>query len=269
MFCSKCGTTKVDGKCPNCDQVISSEQATLEINNLENSSPNVVDAVVNNKITINKKFIIIAGIVLVLVTVIILIFMNKNPARSKVLVEVKESKDLQFKIGDKKYKLGEQLSIYKKDGITYNTEYVKDDAIVYSDSIMTQTFYDNEGKPLFFGAFYCPSGDDCSYDESILIKANFYESSDVVIDDYIEFGMNYDDIVEKYGKEDGTFYQNEELLVWTLGGTGKIGEPYYILYFDNSGWFSTGDLVDIRMGVWWYDGEYEHTVVKEEVSNEK
>ena len=271
MFCGKCGATSVNGKCPQCDIVVQATQTpTAPMNQMPSeTSPLNTPPVSIDKKPIDKKIFIIAGIVLVVLVAGIIIFMNREPARAKTLVEIKESDDLSFKIDDKSYQLGEKLSVYKKDGISYNTEYVKEDATVYSDSFMTQTFYDKDGTPLFFGAFYCPKEDECSYDESILIKANFYESSDVVIDDYIKFGMDYDDIVEKYGKEDGTFYQNEELLVWALGGTGKIGEPYYILYFDNSGWFSTGDLTDIRMGVWWYEGEYEHTVVRKEVPNER
>ena len=40
-----------------------------------------------------------------------------------------------------------------------------------------------------------------------------------------------------------------------IGDDGKIGEPYYLLRFNSS-----GRLEEIRIGVWWYEDEYEYTL---------
>ena len=133
-------------------------------------------------------------------------------------------------------------------------------------------FYDKEKVAQFLGAFYCAESEKCKYDDTLLIKINFYEDSEVVVNDFIKYGVKYDEIVEKYGKEDGAFYQDEELLVWTFGEKGKIGTPYYVLRFDNDSFLANGEITEIRMGIWWYEEEYKHSVKpisKEETSDEK
>ena len=67
-------------------------------------------------------------------------------------------------------------------------------------------------------------------------------------------------------------YQDEELLVWTFGEKGKVGTPYYVLRFDNNSFLADGEITEIRMGIWWYEEEYKHSVKpisKEETSDEK
>ena len=243
MFCGKCGNKIDGGICPNCDNL-----STNEVLKTKN----------------NKKLILFCSIaVLFLLAVILFFVLNSKNQRSETLTNLEKNDYLKFSLDDNTFYLGDTVSDYKLKKYSYDETYLSEDAYVASDSIISQTFYNEKEEAQFLGALYCKDGSNCSYDDTILVKINFYEDSDVVVNEYIKFGMTYDDIVEKYGKEDGKFYQDSELLVWTFGEKGKIGEPYYILRFDNGGWFSTGDLIEIRIGVWWYDGEYEHTVIKE------
>jgi len=65
-----------------------------------------------------------------------------------------------------------------------------DDSYIESDSVVLENFYfDNKVK--FLGAIYCGEDKKCSYDNSILLKANFYSKSDVVIDDFIKIGTKF------------------------------------------------------------------------------
>lgn len=256
MFCGFCGG-KLDssGMCTNCVKPA--------------KQPEVPPTPTNSNKNDKKMFVaivIIVGVFSILALVLFLSAIRGNgddKKRSKVLTSLEKSEYLKFTIGEDEFYLGDKISTYKSKKISYNDEYVDENSKIASDSIMSQTFYNVDEEAQFLGALYCQAGDECSYDDSIMVKINFYEDSDVVVNDYIKFGMYYEDIVEKYGKEDGTFYQDSELLVWTFGEKGKVGEPYYILRFDEGGWFSLGDLIEIRIGVWWYEGEYEHTVIKD------
>ena len=75
------------------------------------------------------------------------------------------------------------------------------------------------------------------------------------LDDFLRIGLTYEEVKEKYGKEDGEFYQDESFLVWTFGEGGKIGNPYYLVKFN-----SNERVEEIRIGVWWYEDEYEYTL---------
>lgn len=256
MFCGFCGG-KLDssGMCTNC--VKPAKQPEVP--------PTPTNSNKNNK----KMFVatvIIVGVFSILALVLFLSAIRGNgddKKRSETLVNLEKNEYLKFTLGEDEFYIGDKISTYRSKNYSYDERYIDENAKVKSDSIMSQTFYNELDDAQFLGAMYCPAGDECLYDDTSLIKINFYEESDVVVNDYIKFGMSYDDIVEKYGKEDGTFYQDSDLLVWTFGEKGKIGEPYYILRFDNGGIWSLGDLYEIRIGVWWYEGEYEHTVIKD------
>ena len=81
------------------------------------------------------------------------------------------------------------------------------------------------------------------------------KDTDIIINDYIKIGMKYDDVVDEYGEEDGKFYQDKSFLVWSLGEKNKIGEPYYLLKFNSS-----KKVEEIRIGIWWFEEEFEHIV---------
>lgn len=246
MFCGKCGNKIDGGRCPNCD-------------NLNNQLVDTAIKTENNK----KIFLFCSIIALFLIVVVLFFVLNSKNQRSETLTNLEKSDYLKFSLDGNTFYLGDKVSDYRLKKYSYDETYLSEDAHVASDSIISQTFYNEQEDAQFLGALYCKEGSNCSYEDTVIVKINFYEESDVIVNDYIKFGMKYDDIVKKYGKEDGQFYQDSELLVWTFGEKGKIGEPYYILRFDNSGWFSTGKLIEIRIGVWWYEGEYEHTVIKE------
>lgn len=259
MFCGNCGG-KLDsnGLCSNCAKTVTKQPlVNQEINNNDNSNKN------------NKRIFIIIGAIVSILLVGVLLFVllaNNNNSddkkRSKTLENLEKNEYLKFTLDDNDFYIGDKVSIYKSKNISYNDKYVDENSKISSDSIMSQTFYNVDEDAQFLGAMYCPAGNDCDYDDTKLIKANFYKDSNVVVNGKLKFGMTYNDVVRLYGDEDGTFYQDSDLLVWTFGEKGKIGEPYYILRFDNGGIWSLGDLYEIRIGVWWYEGEYEHTVIK-------
>lgn len=256
MFCGFCGG-KLDssGMCTNC--VKPAKQPEVP--------PTPTNSNKNNK----KMFVaivIIVGVFSILALVLFLSAIRGNgddKKRSETLVNLGKNEYLKFTLGEDEFYIGDKISTYRSKNYSYDERYIDENAKVKSDSIMSQTFYNELDDAQFLGAMYCPAGNDCDYDDTKLIKANFYKDSNVVVNGKLKFGMTYNDVVRLYGEEDGTFYQDSELLVWTFGEKGKIGEPYYILRFDNGGIWSLGDLYEIRIGVWWYEGEYEHTVIKD------
>lgn len=258
MNCNRCGFLLINNSkfCENCGNKI-------EINNKT-----------KKKFFQNKKtlFIIASCLIIILLITIIIIYINSKNIRSEILTNIEHNDYLKFTIDEQEFYVGNKVQDFQKKNYSYDKQYITADDYIIKDSIMMQTFYLNE-EPKFLGAMYCNDDNNCKYNETTIVKINFYSDSNVIVNDFIKHGLSYDEIVEKYGKEDGKFYQNEDMLVWTFGEKGKIGEPYYILRFDTGGWFSSDKLIDIRIGVWWYDGEYEHTVIKNSVgggeSNEK
>lgn len=212
----------------------------------------------------NKKFLNIIIICLISIALIIILYNLFKPKRAETLVSMPKNDYYKFTIDGKDYFLGDKITSLKS-ALNYDTNF-KD--IVYSDSISTRTFFNIDGKEQFLGAVYCSKDNDCVHDDTVLVKANFYESTSVVVNDFIKNGITYEEVVEKYGKETGHFYQDEEMLIWSFGN--KIGDPYYILRFDNYSWSSVNYITEIRIGVWWYDEEYQHTLIstqKDEVKN--
>jgi len=262
MNCTKCGQPIQSGYlfCNNCG-------ALVDVNA---NSANVVNQPVNNymppveskpKKNILKEIVlwirknqkICAGIIIVGLVLAIIIVLTQEK-RSETLMELEKDSHMQFAFGEEKYYLGQDAKALNKKGITYQNGEISDNDFIPGDSITVYPFYLGD-KPIFLGALYCPLEDKCKYEDAILIKANFYERSNVVINDFLQIGMSYDEIKEKYGKEDGKFYQDENVLVWAFGEKGKIGQPYYLLGFN-----SYDDLEEIRVGIWWYPEEFEYTV---------
>ena len=222
-----------------------------------------VDNVVSNpqpvvKKGINKKIIKYIFIVLILALLVVggvfvYNFLTKED-RTETLTEISKSDKNMFMLGEEKFHIGDTVSELKKKGLSYEDNLIKDTDYIVSDSIAVYPFY-YEGEAVFLGALYCPSEENCKYDDAVLIKANFYDDADVVVDETIKIGMYYDEIKDEYGKKAGKFYQDKDFYVWTFGDDGKIGEPYYLLRFNSS-----GRLEEIRIGVWWYEEEFEYTV---------
>lgn len=262
MKCLSCGGEIFENEviCPHCGSIVEKKQ-DIEDGKVEKQEVNK-----SNNANKNRLFIVIGVCVLLIIFFIVIITLNSGPSkRAKTISKIEKNDYLKFSIGDEIFYLGDATLTYQKKNYSFENDYFTGEERVYSDSISVQPFYNND-ESKFLAALYCAKTEDCTYDESIVVKVNFYENKDLVVNDFLKFGMKYDEVVEKYGKEDGTFYQDNSLLVWTFGGTGKVGEPYYILRFDNYGILTKNELIDIRVGIWWYDGEYERTLVKEEGS---
>ena len=253
MLCKKCGFQMNEDAdfCPNCG-------AAKEIQSEEKRNNLPILGTIYQK----KKIIFIIGALLIILFGGIIFFLSKSNEREKILMNIEKNNHLKFPLNGEDFYLGDTTSSFKEKNLTYEDDYLSSDDRINSDSISVQPFYHNEEEQ-FLGSLYCAKKESCKYEDSILVKANFYSDSEVIIDDYIKFGMSYDDVVKKYGKEDGKFYQGNNSFVWSFGEKGKIGEPYYILTFDQNWLVDMGGLVDIRVGVWWYENEYEHTVIKE------
>ena len=264
MLCTKCGyeTTEKESFCGKCGTKIVSTD--FEVENLEGSIVSEVDnpstkTGFDKSKKVLKIILVILILAIVVAGIIFSIYFFMKPDRKEILLNLDRNKYVKFKLDDQYYYIGDDVSKLNKNKITYDTGFGKD--IVYSDSISTRSFYNENKKLLFLGALYCSSKDNCSHNDTMLVKANFYPDSKVVVNEYIKFGMDYDDVVEKYGKEDGIFYQDEELYVWTFGD-GEIGDAYMILRFETGGLFSSGGINEIRLGVFWYEGESDHIIEK-------
>lgn len=273
MNCKKCGNLldETSTVCEKCGEVILKNDDTSL--NVENKTFDIVTPLVNtdtvtnveNKSVItfkdqiqmllnNKKFVSIVGILLlILVAWRGIDYLNKED-RTETLITLKEKDNLKFTIDGNDYYLGEKISSLKKNKLIYENGYVESNDYILSDSITVYPFY-YEDTPVFLGALYCSSEENCKYDDAVLIKANFYQNSNVLIDDFLRIGLTNEEVKEKYGKEDGEFYQDESFLVWTFGEEGKIGNPYYLVKFN-----SNERVEEIRIGVWWYEDEYEYTL---------
>lgn len=273
MNCKKCGNLLDETSivCAKCGEVILKNDDTSL--NVENKTFDIVTPLVNtdtetkleNKPVIsfkdqiqmllnNKKFVSIVGILLlILIAWRGIDYLNKED-RIETLITLKEKDNLKFTIDGNDYYLGEKISSLKKNKLIYENGYVESNDYILSDSITVYPFY-YEDTPVFLGALYCSSEENCKYDDAVLIKANFYQNSNVLIDDFLRIGLTYEEVKEKYGKEDGEFYQDESFLVWTFGEEGKIGNPYYLVKFN-----SNERVEEIRIGVWWYEDEYEYTL---------
>lgn len=269
MICEKCGKELGEDStvCKDCS---SKEETKLET--VSETNEGVKDSKSAKKnFKLNSKYIMVVGCVVVLAFVFFFVYKNNskpNKNRSKVLLNLEKEKQLKFTLDEQEFYIGDKISSYQEKGYDYTNIMVDDDDLIPSDSISIQTFY-NKNKASFLGALYCSSSEACKYEDTIMVKINFYKNSKVLVDDYLKIGMKYEEVVKKYGKEDGKFYQDDTYLVWALGEKGKIGQPYYLLKFDTNSLLPSNAITEIRIGVWWYDGEYEHTILKNTNKEEK
>lgn len=210
----------------------------------------------NKKKKFIKLIIILLGCVVLFIGCFLLFYYGekKNDESSE---EVKKKEDLYyyFKIENREYKLGDLISNYESRGFSYKDDFYSDKNLVVSNGFISHNFY-FKSKPVFYGGFTCQNSTNCSYSDSNLIKINFYHNlEDLLVGGYIKYGLSYEDVVNKLGEPDGKFYMNSDEYVWAFYEKGKIGTPYYILEFD-----SDNVISGIKIGLWWYDEEYEYTV---------
>lgn len=194
-------------------------------------------------------------IILIILLIIIFIFVINSNKEVKEQTPQKDSY-YSFKVDGKEILIGEEVSYYEKKGYSYKDNYYSKNDFIVSDGFMPHLFY-KDGNPVMYAAMHCQKQDKCNYSEAHIIKINFYDTiGKVTLADFITIGTTYDEVEEKLGKPDGTIYTNDNEKVWSFYDKGKIGNPYYALEFDS------GKVVNIKIGVWWYEDEYEHTIKK-------
>lgn len=243
---------------------------TTEINSISGygSGPQILNTETNNfdiKEFINKNktlLMIIGGIVLVIIIVVIL--MNTvfkkgvddiDSSRINTLKDYKPINEVKFKMLDKEYSIGDNVTKYLKDGyVIYESSINKES--VPADTIVAKTFY-YEDKPMFLAAIYCPKKEACKYEETKIIKINFYQNSRVEVNGVKAFS-SYSTLQEAIGEEKGTYKEDKFTKLWEFG-KGNIGDAYYMITFS-----SYNSVTEFRIGLWWYDGERDHTI---EVNN--
>ncbi len=265
MFCPNCGTNLPQGSefCSNCGTHLQEfqSQQTIPENSSEtmtemfsSKSKNLMNPIIDkikNFIKQNKKmcFIILMSLVLLIGGIIV------YKAVSNYYYE--KNIHYSFKIDGKEFKIGEKVSYYEKKGYTYKDEYYKDTDIIVADGFIPHSFY-SDNKAVMYAAIHCKEKENCHYSNGTIVKINFYNNiGEVMLSDFIKIGTTYDEIVSKLGEPDGKFYMNNSEYVWAFYDKGKINNPYYVLEFDSS-----KKVVRMKIGMWWYDGEYEYTVKK-------
>lgn len=250
MFCNNCGNFIGDEEvCKRCKNIIK-----LSVPRQKNFPSNRF----NNISLFKNKYIFIIG-VLILIFVGFMIFNSER--RVNIMKNMDQNSKLKITIDNVDFYLGDSVSSYLDKGYDYKKNNL---SVIAPDSIILQPFYKDDNQK-FLATLYCADNKECEYNDAQIIKINFYSQKNIVINDLIKLNTSYDEIVEKYGKETGKYYQDNNILVWSLGN-GKIGEPYFALKFKKSYLYGKMLVSDIRIGIWWYEGEYEHVI---EVENEK
>ena len=181
----------------------------------------------------------------------------RKPYYEKLFKEDKST--ISFSIDKDKFNIGDKYSKFTSLGYYSNNS----DYTIKYDSIIVDTIYKN-GKAYLLATLYCPNKTGCKYEDSILMKANLYNNSSVTVNDKINYNMSYDAVVKVLNKPIGVLNQDSSYYVWATGK--NVGDKYIFIKF-SYGLFSYG-ISEIRVGTWWYKGEFEH-VVKEGVPNEK
>lgn len=255
MFCSNCGSKlcKYNSRCNVC-KINSGQDNKIFSNQYKNFQK-------TNVFKQNKCWFWIIILVIIVSLLFIYILVNRPNKRRDALLNIERTDYTKFILDNKEFYIGDKVWEYKKKDISFEDKYLTEQSYVESDSIAMHNFYNKSKESQFLGMFYCAKFEKCKYEDTLLIKINFYPNSNVIVNDFIKYGIKYDEVVKAYGEEDGTFYQDEDFLVWTFGDKGKIGNPYYLLRFDNNSFFSQGKLSEIRIGIWWYEDEYKHSVV--------
>ena len=239
MYCISCGKVleKKELICSNCG----SSQINNVIQEQKKSKTN----------RIKLKHMILIFFILILIIISIMLLNNRNNDATK------KASYYTFSVGNKEFLIGEKVSYYEKKGFSYKDDYYSDNSFIVPDGLLTQSFYKNN-EAVMYAAMHCRQEKKCDFSDANVIKINFYESiGKVKFADFITLGTTYEEIVKKIGEPDGKFYMNEKEYVWSFYDKGKMDNPYYVLEFDNS-----KKVVNMKIGMWWYEGEYEYTVKK-------
>jgi hypothetical protein len=166
MLCSKCGSEVLEGnkfctKCGTKVDIINENQPTqqsvdkvLEMPILSDivSEENVekfVEFDSKTKKANKKKFIfLILGLILIILLVFGGLWLVNviKPSRTEVLTHIERDTRVSFKLSDEIYYIGDRINKIRVDGYDYDSNFGQD--IVYSDSISTRSFYDENGKDL-------------------------------------------------------------------------------------------------------------------------
>lgn len=159
-----------------------------------------------------------------------------------------------FTINDKSYRIGDSTEKFINDGYTIGTVLSGVNA-----HTMLPVPFSLDGEVKFLGFVYNPSNKNCDVKDTILVKINFYQCSNVTIGDSLTFD---NESAEKIlGKKTGTFYQSKKVSVWATGK--EVGDSYVLIYYgaDPDSLFSSISCnLEIRIGVWCFEGEYEQCV---------
>ena len=207
------------------------------------------------------KIVVILSVVIAIIVGAVLggikIYQQATKETKKVesLTEIKNKKG-NFMIVDDELRVGGTYKDLKKAGYEFDSRYISEDDVISYDMIYVQTVL-KDGKEQFLGMFYCGNKEGCKYEDTVLLKVTFFANTNYLVADVISSSSTYEAIKEKFGKEKGYFKEDSTYYIWTFGEAGQIGEPYYMIKFDN-GWSKS--VKEVRVGVWWYEGEYKHTV---------
>ncbi|MBQ7136806.1 MAG: hypothetical protein IJO43_02365 [Bacilli bacterium] len=232
IVCSNCGTNQTQVNIPRKPMMQSLKKAIMK-----------------------NKFPIF--IVLTILLIVIFIFViNSNKEVKEPASGQQKFSYYSFDVDGEGFLIGEEVSYYEKKGYSYKDNYYSKNDFIVSDGFMPHLFYKNN-NPVMYAAMHCQKEDKCSYSEARIIKINFYDAiGKVTFADFITIGTTVEEVEEKLGKADGTIYTNDNEKVWSFYDKGKVGTPYYVLEF------GSGKVVNMKIGVWWYEDEYEHTIKK-------
>ena len=209
-----------------------------------------------------KRVLIVVGAIIGLILIICVVnnivdYVTRDARKINNLTNIKSDK-MVFNIGDDEFTVGCKYNDLKNKQYTFDTTYINEDNIIGYDMIYIQNIY-KDGKAVLLGLFYCSNKDGCKYEDTTLVKALFYKNSKIKIGDNISFSSSYDDFLDEFGKPEGVYKQDKSYYIWCFGDDHKIGDAYYMVKFNGG----SHAIIDIRIGVWWYDDEYNRTVVKE------
>ena len=267
MKCSKCGfendpTLEV---CSNCGESLKSEviveqpvEPQVEEEKVEEQPTETVvteQPVVNQTPETQKVDgkLIISVIIRVLIifvlfiTLMVLSIFLLLPKRDKVLT--KDDNSFTYKISNDEFSIVSNFSTLMDKGY-----YVLDSnyKIKYDSISITNIYKDNKAYAL--AAFYCPDKDGCEYKDTRIVKLNLYKDSGINFKD-VTYDSSKNNVFDKLGKETGKLVSDELYYIWTNGKS--VGDPYIMVKFNSR---YKNQIDDIKIGVWWYDGEYNHTV---------
>ena len=198
----------------------------------------------------NKTIIIVICFIIFsfLVLGIYGLILKKNRVNKEV-----ETNYYLFKLDNQTFEIGLSVSEILKKGYSIDNTSLHKEELEYGE-IMPILIKKNDDAQLY-GLVYCDK-EKCNDSNNKLIKMNFYNNSNVELLGNITYGTEKEKTLEQLGKQDGKFYLDSNYLAWAFYDKGTIGTPYYILEF------ADGKVSDIRIGLWWYEDEYEYTITK-------